>query len=226
MKEIPSRVLDAEVIGLTCSKPKTKDPLSSVNSLGAVADDLTNAPPSLQDVKSRDGETPPPRGPSRVSLSKATHTVPQPTHLDVSASTKNIDSVQVVSKHQPDLWKVGRRPFQSLGWRCITLPENSVYFHHPTLLVTTNIDLRIPDKLDAVIFYLQNSADESFFPLEGCEGWLVDSNIGKPNVKPTSGWVNHAEKTLTFAPLQSGEVSTAKSSDDDRTFASGFALHD
>lgn len=114
-----------------------------------------------------------------------------------------------------------------MGWRHITLPDNSVYFYHPTLRVTTDIDLRIPNKLDAVTSYLQeNSIDESFLPPEGWESWLVDSNVGKKHgLKPISSWVNHAEKILTFASPsipQSREVSIAKALDDDRTLAFRF----
>ena len=114
-----------------------------------------------------------------------------------------------------------------MGWRHITLPDNSVYFHHPTLRVTTDIDLRTPSKLDAVTSYLQeNSIDESFLPPEGWESWLVDSNVRKKHSpKPISSWVNHAEKILTFASPslpQSREVSTAKTLDDDRTLTSCF----
>ena len=107
-----------------------------------------------------------------------------------------------------------------MGWQHITLPDNSVYFYHTTLRVTTDIDLRTPSKLDAVTSYLQaNSIDESFLPPEGWESWLVDSDVGKKRgPKPISSWVNHAEKILTFASPsipQSREVSTAKTFDDD-----------
>jgi len=109
-----------------------------------------------------------------------------------------------------------------MGWRHITLPDNAVYFYHPTLRVTTDIDLRTPSKLDAVTSYLQeNSIDEAFLPPEGWESWLVDSNVGKKHSpKPISSWVNHAEKILTFASPslpRSREVSTPKTLDDDRT---------
>lgn len=112
-----------------------------------------------------------------------------------------------------------------MGWRHITLPDNSVYFYQPTLRVTTDIDLRIPSKLDAVTDYLQeNSIDESFLPPESWESWLVDSNVGKKgNPKPISSWVNHAEKILTFASPslpQSREVGNSKALDDDRTLSS------
>lgn len=119
-------------------------------------------------------------------------------------------------------WGATRTPLQSMGWRHITLPDNSVYFYHTTLRVTTDIDLRTPSKLDAITSYLQeNSIDEAFQPPEGWESWLVDSNVGKKgNPKPISSWVNHAEKILTFGSPslpQSREVSNPKTLDDDRT---------
>jgi len=114
-----------------------------------------------------------------------------------------------------------------MGWRHITLPDNSVYFYHPALRVTTDIDLRTPSKLDAVTSYLQeNSIDESFLPPEGWESWLVDSKVGKKhNFKPISSWVNHAEKILTFASpsLPESREATAKTLDDDRTLTPCFA---
>lgn len=154
--------------------------------------------------------------------------LPKPTHLEASASTKNVGDGQVALSYPLNPWETTRTPFQSMGWRHITLPDNSVYFYHPTLRVTTDIDLRTPNKLDAVTSYLQeNSIDESFLPPEGWESWLVDSNVGKKySLKPISSWVNHAEKILTFASPslpQSREVSTAKALDDDRTLAACFA---
>ena len=109
-----------------------------------------------------------------------------------------------------------------MGWRHITLPDNSVYFYHLTLRVTTDIDLRTPNKLDAITSYLrENSIDESFLPPEGWESWLVDSNVGKKrNPRPISSWVNHAERILTFASPSlpaSRETANSKTLDDDRT---------
>lgn len=107
-----------------------------------------------------------------------------------------------------------------MGWRHITLPDNSVYFYHSTLRVTTDIDLRTPTKLDGITAYLrENSIDDSFVPPEGWESWLVDSNVGKKQPKPISSWVNHAEKILTFASPsvpQPREASSSKTLDDDR----------
>ena len=77
MKESPSRAPDPEHLRIVWSKSGAKDPLPSVNSLEGIADDLTNVPFSLQDVKSEDGETPPPIAPSRMSLSEVTRAFQQ-----------------------------------------------------------------------------------------------------------------------------------------------------
>jgi len=77
MKESPSRAPDPEHLRIVWSKSGAKDPLPSVNSLEGIADDLTNVPFSLQDVKSEDGETPPPTAPSRMSLSEVTRAFQQ-----------------------------------------------------------------------------------------------------------------------------------------------------
>ena len=102
-----------------------------------------------------------------------------------------------------------------------------MYFYHPTLRVTTDIDLRTPANLDAITSYLQeNSIDESFLPPEGWESWLVDSTAGKKrSPKPISSWVNHAEKILTFASPslpQPREVGNSKTLDDDRASICSF----
>jgi len=153
--------------------------------------------------------------------------LPKPTQFDAQASTKSVGNSQVALSYPSNPWETTRTPLQTMGWRHITLPDNSVYFYHPTLRVTTDIDLRLPSKLDAVTSYLQeNSIDESFLPPEGWESWLVDSNVGKKhNPKPISSWVNHAGKILSFASPslpQSHEVGTARMLDDDRMLISCF----
>ena len=77
VKESPSRAPDPEHLKIVWSKSGGKDPLPSVNSLEGIVDDLTNVPFSLQDVKSEDGETPPPTAPSRMSLSEVTRAFQQ-----------------------------------------------------------------------------------------------------------------------------------------------------
>ena len=162
-------------------------------------------------------------------LSETRPLLAKPTYLDASANTKSVAHDQVALSYPSNPWGATRTPLQLMGWRHITLPDNSVYFYHTTLRVTTDIDLRTPSKLDAVTSYLQeNSIDESFLPPEGWESWLVDSDVGKKhNPKPISSWVNHAEKILTFASPslpQSREVGIAKTLDDDRTSMHYFAF--
>jgi hypothetical protein len=59
----------------------------------------------------------------------------------------------------------------ALGWRHITLPDNTVYyFVHADMRVTTDIDLRVSKKLDNVTVYLQhNHPAENGIPPEGWE---------------------------------------------------------
>ena len=115
-----------------------------------------------------------------------------------------------------------------MGWRRITLPDNYVYFYHPTLRVTTDIDLRTPSKLDAVTSYLrEKSIDGDSLPPKGWECWLVDCFVGKKqSPKPIgSGWICHTERVMTFmSPSlpQFREVGTDETLDD-RTLASCLA---
>lgn len=76
-KESPSRAPDPEHLKIVWSKSGGDDPSPPVNSLKGIADDLTNVPFSLQDVKSEDGETPPPTAPFRMSLSEVTRAFQQ-----------------------------------------------------------------------------------------------------------------------------------------------------
>lgn len=114
--------------------------------------------------------------------------LPKPSQPYALANTKSVGNSQVALSYPSNPWEATRTPLQLMGWRHITLPDNFVYFYYQTLRVTTDMDLRIPNKLDAVTSYLQeNSIDESFLPPEGWESWLVDSNVGKKrNPNPIS----------------------------------------
>jgi hypothetical protein len=58
----------------------------------------------------------------------------------------------------------------ALGRRHITLPDNTIYFVHTDMHVTTDIDLRVSKKLDNVIACLQhNHPAENGIPPEGWE---------------------------------------------------------
>lgn len=75
LKESPARAPDPEHLKAVWSQSSDKAGLHSANSLEGIADDLTSLPFTLQDVKSEDGETPPPSVsvvPSRMSLHDVT----------------------------------------------------------------------------------------------------------------------------------------------------------
>ncbi|KAL0579796.1 hypothetical protein V5O48_002207 [Marasmius crinis-equi] len=75
IKDSPVRAPDPEHLRAVWSQTSNKSELHPVNSLEGIADDLTALPFTLQDVKSEDGETPPPTmstAPSRMSLHDVT----------------------------------------------------------------------------------------------------------------------------------------------------------
>ncbi|KAI0359130.1 hypothetical protein OH77DRAFT_1137926 [Trametes cingulata] len=84
LKESPARAPDPEHLKAVWSQSSDKAQIQPVNSLKGIADDLTGVPFSLQDVKSDDGETPPPSGSgpwSRMSsheVTRAFQQVPSP----------------------------------------------------------------------------------------------------------------------------------------------------
>jgi serine/arginine repetitive matrix protein 2 len=82
VKESPVRQPDPEQLKLLWSQTSEKADVPGVNSLEGIADDLPSVPFSLQEVKSEDGETPPPTGsngagPSRMSLHDVTRAFQQ-----------------------------------------------------------------------------------------------------------------------------------------------------
>jgi serine/arginine repetitive matrix protein 2 len=87
VKDSPARAPDPEHLKAVWSQASDKGPVHPVNSLEGIADDLTGLPFTLQDVKSEDGETPPPTSsaaPSRMSLHDVTRAFQQ-----VPSSTPN-----------------------------------------------------------------------------------------------------------------------------------------
>ncbi|KAG6845641.1 hypothetical protein H0H87_005848 [Tephrocybe sp. NHM501043] len=80
VKESPARGPDPEHLRAVWSQTSNKAGTHGVNSLEGIADDLTALPFTLQDVKSEDGETPPPSvsaPPSRMSLHDVTRAFQQ-----------------------------------------------------------------------------------------------------------------------------------------------------
>ncbi|KAG6866820.1 hypothetical protein C0991_008756 [Blastosporella zonata] len=80
VKESPARGPDPDHLRAVWSQTSNKAGMHGVNSLKGIADDLTALPFTLQDVKSEDGETPPPSvsaPPSRMSLHDVTRAFQQ-----------------------------------------------------------------------------------------------------------------------------------------------------
>ncbi|KAJ4490026.1 hypothetical protein J3R30DRAFT_3653508 [Lentinula aciculospora] len=102
-----------------------------------------------------------------------------------------------------------------LGWIEYALPDSTVYYSHPTLRVTTDIDLRSITKLDAVTTYLEHRRvhDGAGTP-PGFELWLREGNLteGKSIRKkrglgktkefvPVRYWVDHKKRLVTTDPI-------------------------
>ncbi|KAF7982092.1 hypothetical protein HWV62_30411 [Athelia sp. TMB] len=100
-KDSPARAPDPEHLKAVWSQPSGRSKGHAVNSLEGIADDLTGLPFTLQDVKSDDGETPPPLPnstivPSRMSLHEVTRAFQQ-----VPASSSSNDITQHSSPISP-----------------------------------------------------------------------------------------------------------------------------
>ena len=92
LKDSPARGPDPEHLKAVWSQTSNKSGLHSVNSLEGIADDLTALPFTLQEVKSEDGETPPPSisaAPSRMSLHDVTKAFQQVPSSSSSSSTSH-----------------------------------------------------------------------------------------------------------------------------------------
>ncbi|KAJ3827387.1 hypothetical protein F5880DRAFT_1537760 [Lentinula raphanica] len=86
VKESPGRGPDPEHLKAVWSQTSNQPGLHPVNSLDGITDDLPSVPFTIQDVKSEDGETPPPTtiAPSRMSLhdvTRAFQQVPSPSNI-------------------------------------------------------------------------------------------------------------------------------------------------
>ncbi|THV07579.1 hypothetical protein K435DRAFT_261794 [Dendrothele bispora CBS 962.96] len=93
IKESPVRAPDPEHLKKVWSQTSNKADLHPVNSLEGIVDDLGSVPFTIQDVKSENGETPPPTAlaPSRMSLH------------DVTRAFQQVPSSANISSHRPTI---------------------------------------------------------------------------------------------------------------------------
>jgi serine/arginine repetitive matrix protein 2 len=109
IKESPARAPDPEHLKAVWSQAPDKTRLPAVNSLEGIADDLTALPFTLQDVKSEDGETPPPLAtlPHRMSLHDVTRAFQQ---VPPSSSNATVHRVPPLSPSSSTMPIVQRQP--------------------------------------------------------------------------------------------------------------------
>ncbi|KAF9270486.1 hypothetical protein L218DRAFT_36721 [Marasmius fiardii PR-910] len=125
VKDSPVRAPDPEHLKAVWSQPSNKSALHPVNSLEGIADDLTALPFTLQDVKSEDGETPPPTmstAPSRMSLHDVTKAFQQ-----VPTSSSNLNIRPTISP--PSTSAPVARPPQNFNY---SVPNSSGQNMRPT----------------------------------------------------------------------------------------------
>jgi len=105
-------------------------------------------------------------------------------------------------------WPTPPRNFEAHGWVKYTLTDNSVYFHHPILCVTADVDLRDLDKLTATMTLLNKSDGEWALPLDQWELWLRDVETSEDGCFPARAWVHHTARIVSFdeSPLGPGKT--------------------
>ena len=142
VKDSPVRQPDPEQLKLLWSQTSEKADVPVVNSLEGIADDLPSVPFIFQEVKSEDGETPPPTssngpGPSRMSLhdvTRAFQQVPPPPAGSITGKASPQSSAV-----QPGLSGSTRHPSfppphaQAVHSATVGGPAYPAYHHSPML---------------------------------------------------------------------------------------------
>lgn len=126
MKESPVRRPDPEHLKAVWSQTSNQPGLHPVNSLDGITDDLPTVPFTIQDVKSEDGQTPPPTtvASSRMSLH------------DVTRAFQQVPSSPSISSHRP-----------TISPPSTTAPvarPTPTYNYHPTPVQPPNQNARPP----------------------------------------------------------------------------------
>ncbi|KNZ71252.1 hypothetical protein J132_00104, partial [Termitomyces sp. J132] len=130
VKDSPARGPDPEHLRAVWSQTSNKAGIHGVNSLEGIGDDLTALPFTLQDVKSEDGETPPPSvsaPPSRMSIHDVTKAFQQ-----VPESSSNSSS----SRRTPPLTAPPARP-PNYAYGLLPHPTNTIrpsYSYAPPIM--------------------------------------------------------------------------------------------
>ncbi|KDQ63953.1 hypothetical protein JAAARDRAFT_213726 [Jaapia argillacea MUCL 33604] len=122
------------------------------------------------------------------------------------------------SQAEPPRWPGVPSGLQAQGWIEYVLPDSVVYFFHPSMHITTDINLRNSKKLDVVTAYLENGLpEESGLPPMGWELWLRDAGSSHRqghDFVPVKHWVHHGARVLSFENPRDGDVTQSLSNDD------------
>jgi serine/arginine repetitive matrix protein 2 len=143
VKESTSRAPDPEHLKIVWSKSETKDELPSINSLEGIADDFTTVPFTIQDVKSEDGETPPPTAPSRMSLSEVTRAFqqvpsrPDSTHPRSNQLSSTLSSPGPATNNRPQSFGLPPTPQASTRTLSYGSYQSPIMSHSPAPVMYT-----------------------------------------------------------------------------------------
>lgn len=144
VKDSPARGPDPEHLRAVWSQTSNKAGTHGVNSLEGIVDDLTALPFTLQDVKSEDGETPPPSisaPPSRMSIHDVTKAFQQ-----VPQSPSNPSS----SRRTPPLTAPPARP-PNYGYGLLPPPSSNIRpgYAYPPPIMSPSPSLMYPSMMPA-----------------------------------------------------------------------------
>jgi hypothetical protein len=96
---------------------------------------------------------------------------------------------------------------ETCGWVEYTRTDNSVYFHHPTLCVTTDVNMMDPDNMEAVVALLNGSDGDVDLPQKDWELWLRHDETSTHGFFATRAWIHHAERIFSDqCPSKSSEI--------------------
>lgn len=139
MKDSPSRAPDPEHLKAVWSQPSSKADIKPVNSLEAIADDLTPLPFVLPDVKSSEGTTPSPSlssAPSRMSIHEVTRAFQQ---VPTSAAAQLSRDKAQISPPTTNAPVARPPPANTIASYPYPAPQNNIrpmYAHYPSPMLT------------------------------------------------------------------------------------------
>jgi hypothetical protein len=147
----------------------------------------------------------------------------RPLLLSRPESPKHASYLHPTDSEVPALIRVGRTSasvsnplLHNLGWIEYVLPDASTYYVHPTLRVTTDVDLRNAKKLESVTSYFDHQ--KSGAPV-GLELWLRDLSTTRRGPVAKSFLVDHRKRSvLVDSTPKEGRAGKSKHQEEDSTY--------